>query len=89
VVCVRWWPGSIQPAVSEVDDALQATHTGKVTVARPPAIGSDGGVTVLGGLGGLGSIVARWLVNSCGVQELTLLSRSGRTSKGLPAGEHT
>ncbi len=51
-------------------------------------MGSDGSVLMLGGLGGLGSIVARWLVESCGVQELVLLSRSGRTSKGLPAGEY-
>ena len=57
-------------------------------MARPPAAVADGRVLVLGGLGGLGSIVARWLVDSCGVQELTLLSRTGRTCKALPAGQH-
>jgi predicted amino acid dehydrogenase len=66
-------------------DQAQATHTGKVVVARPQPLGANGTVAVLGGLGGLGSLIARWMVDSCGVREVVLLSRSGRTRQSLPA----
>ena len=57
-----------------------------MTLARPQPLGADGTVAVLGGHGGLGSLVVRWMVESCGVREVVLLSRSGRTRESLPAG---
>jgi NAD(P)-dependent dehydrogenase (short-subunit alcohol dehydrogenase family) len=57
-----------------------------MTKQRPAYdLGSDGTYIVVGGLGGLGLVMARWLV-SRGARNLVLLSRSGpRTSEAKEA----
>ena len=57
---------------------MQAAHVGKVTLcgAHQPCASAEA-VAVLGGLGGLGLLMARWLIDSCGVRHVVLLSRSG------------
>lgn len=65
---------------------MQAGHVGKVVLTHPitgmgstsSAVGSS--VTVTGGLGGLGLLMARWALHQSALPlSLTLLSRSGRT----------
>lgn len=60
---------------------MQAAHVGKVTLAgaSQPCAPSEA-VAVLGGVGGLGLLTARWLIESCGVRHVVLLSRSGKAS---------
>jgi NAD(P)-dependent dehydrogenase (short-subunit alcohol dehydrogenase family) len=57
-----------------------------MTKQRPAYdLGSDGTYIVVGGLGGLGLVMARWLV-SRGARNLVLLSRSGpKTSEAKEA----
>ena len=65
---------------------MQAGHVGKVVLTHPitgmgsasAAVGSS--VTVTGGLGGLGLLMAKWALHQSALPlSLTLLSRSGRT----------
>ena len=65
---------------------MQAGHVGKVVLTHPntgmgstsSAVGSS--VTVTGGLGGLGLLMAKWALHQSALPlSLTLLSRSGRT----------
>ena len=69
--------------------ALQAAHVGKVTLSGTlhPCASSEA-VAVLGGVGGLGLLTARWLIDSCGVRHVILLSRSGKASATDLAGTH-
>ena len=65
---------------------MQAGHVGKVVLTHPitgmgsqsSAVGSS--VTITGGLGGLGLLMAKWALHQSALPvRLTLLSRSGRT----------
>ncbi|OLR93777.1 type I polyketide synthase [Actinokineospora bangkokensis] len=53
-----------------------ARHTGKVVVGIPAPLGA-GPVLITGGTGGIGSRLARHLVDRHGVRDLVLLSRTG------------
>ena len=66
---------------------MQASHVGKVVLSHPAtgmgaesaAVGPS--VTITGGLGGLGLLMARWAAHQASLPiHLTLLSRSGRTT---------
>jgi myxalamid-type polyketide synthase MxaB len=71
-------------AVSAFRYMQQAKHIGKIVIKFPDKIGtqerlslrSDGTYLITGGLGGLGLLVAQWLVER-GAKHLVLLSRSG------------
>lgn len=73
---------------------LQASHVGKVVVAKQstglaPCVSDRATVAITGGLGGLGLLVARWLVGTGEVGNIHLVSRSGRFAvgtEGLPDG---
>ena len=67
----------------------QAFHAGKIVILPPPhgplppSAGGGGGVggatiAITGGLGGLGLLVASWLVSTGAAGKLVLISRSGR-----------
>lgn len=71
----------------------QAKHTGKIVVSLAPAVGGadpnnqlnlrgDSTYLITGGLGGLGLLVAEWLV-ARGVRHLVLVGRSGATAANL------
>ncbi|WP_304615708.1 type I polyketide synthase [Paracoccus sp. (in: a-proteobacteria)] len=79
---------------SEVEEAfrhmLAARHTGKIVI-RPPQPGRTGRVlpvrdhwVILGGTGGVGVALARWLLDR-GAAHVHLLSRSGDLALGLGA----
>uniref|UniRef100_UPI0037DA5C4D type I polyketide synthase n=1 Tax=Streptomyces winkii TaxID=3051178 RepID=UPI0037DA5C4D len=60
----------------------RARHVGKIVLTTPPPLGEDGTVLVTGGTGGLGALVARHLVTSCGARRLLLTSRAGAAAPG-------
>ncbi|MET7669451.1 SDR family NAD(P)-dependent oxidoreductase [Micromonospora luteifusca] len=60
----------------------QARHVGKVVLTVPPPLDPDGTVLITGGLGALGSLVARRLVAEHHVRHLLLVSRQGRAAAG-------
>jgi NADPH:quinone reductase-like Zn-dependent oxidoreductase/acyl carrier protein len=60
----------------------QAKHVGKLVLTIPEAVGPQGTVLITGGTGGLGSCVARHLVQQHGVQHLLLVSRRGDQADG-------
>ncbi|WP_375537937.1 type I polyketide synthase, partial [Streptomyces sp. Amel2xB2] len=60
----------------------RARHVGKIVLTTPPPLDEDGTVLVTGGTGGLGALVARHLVQSCGVRRLLLTSRAGSAAPG-------
>ena len=54
---------------------------GKVTLSgAPQPCAPSEAVAILGGLGGLGILTARWLIESCGVRHIVLPSRSGKAA---------
>ena len=60
---------------------------GKVTLSgTPQPCPPSEAVTILGGLGGLGILTASWLIDSCGVRHIILLSRSGKAAAQELAG---
>jgi epothilone polyketide synthase D len=59
----------------------QARHVGKVVVAPPRALRTDGTVLITGGLGALGLHVARWLAHR-GMKHLVLMGRRGLATPG-------
>ncbi|MFI1301092.1 type I polyketide synthase, partial [Streptomyces noursei] len=61
--------------------AARLTRTPAPTTTHTPW-SADGTVLVTGGTGGLGGVVARHLVRSCGVRHLLLTSRSGVGAAG-------
>ena len=60
----------------------QAKHVGKVVLSIPRAWDPDGSVLVTGGIGGLGSELARHLVAERGVRNLVLAGRRGAQTPG-------
>ncbi|KAI1127489.1 hypothetical protein F5Y10DRAFT_292768 [Nemania abortiva] len=52
---------------------------------RKQLIRTDGAVLITGGLGGIGSRVARWLVSKHGIRDLVLVSRRGMAAAGAKA----
>ena len=74
----------LQDTVSAFRYMQQAKHIDKIVIKFPDKIGtqgrlslrSDGTYLITGGLGGLGLLVAQWLVER-GAKHLVLLSRSG------------
>ncbi|MFT5686371.1 MAG: NADPH:quinone reductase-like Zn-dependent oxidoreductase/3-oxoacyl-(acyl-carrier-protein) synthase, partial [Myxococcota bacterium] len=88
--------GSLQPILhhtfplSAIQDAFrwmsQARHIGKIALRVAPVVPEPvGAVVITGGLGALGLVVARWLVEERGCQHLLLLSRSGLKSESTAA----
>ncbi|WP_337661993.1 type I polyketide synthase [Actinoalloteichus sp. AHMU CJ021] len=84
---------AVLPSVVAGDEPQVAIRGGEVRVPRlvrvpaEPGGGSEGGfgagwVWVTGGLGVLGSVVARHLVSACGVRRLVLTGRQGAASEG-------
>ena len=83
-------PSICQPlnnAAAVFRQMMQASHVGKVVLTHPvtgmgsqsSAMGSS--VTITGGLGGLGLLMANWAVYQAALPiSLTLLSRSGRST---------
>lgn len=67
--------------------AIQAAHVGKVTLSgAPQPCAPSEAVAVLGGVGGLGLLTARWLIESCGVRHVVLLSRGSKAAAGKLSG---
>jgi myxalamid-type polyketide synthase MxaB len=67
----------IQSAVSAFRYMQQAKHIGKIvlTLQAPALVQADGSYLITGGFGGLGLLVARWLVDQ-GARHLILMGRS-------------
>ncbi|MBD3305127.1 SDR family NAD(P)-dependent oxidoreductase, partial [candidate division KSB3 bacterium] len=69
----------------------QARHTGKLVISQADEYGFDGPIRIqakatyliTGGLGGLGLLTARWLIDQ-GARHLVLVGRSGSTSEAQP-----
>ena len=57
-------------------------HIGKIVITQNRKFEYKGTYLITGGLGGLGLLVARWLIEK-GVRHLVLVSRSGATAKQL------
>ena len=84
------FPSICQPlnnAAAAFRQMMQASHVGKVVLTHPAtgmgsqssAVGST--VTITGGLGGLGLLMANWAIHQAALPIcLTLLSRSGRST---------
>ncbi|MFT4978978.1 MAG: NADPH:quinone reductase-like Zn-dependent oxidoreductase/acyl carrier protein, partial [Myxococcota bacterium] len=75
--------------LSGIQDAFrwmaQARHTGKIALRIAPVVPEPtGAVVITGGLGALGLVVARWLVEECDCQHLVLVSRSGLKPGSAP-----
>jgi NADPH:quinone reductase-like Zn-dependent oxidoreductase len=77
---------SLRAAAAALRQMSQARHVGKVVVSNGLSSSSSssvsfgtGRVVVTGGLGALGSLVARWLASN-GVRQLHLLGRSGKVA---------
>ncbi|WP_253780929.1 SDR family NAD(P)-dependent oxidoreductase [Goodfellowiella coeruleoviolacea] len=72
--------------VRQARDALRyvsrARHVGKVVLTMPPAPLAGGTVLITGGLGTLGALIARRLVQEHGVTSLVLVGRRGADSPG-------
>ncbi|MDT0543549.1 type I polyketide synthase [Streptomyces lonegramiae] len=60
----------------------QAKHTGKIVLTMPREWDSEGTVLITGGTGGLGSVLARHLVEDRGARHLVLTSRRGAAAPG-------
>ncbi|MCA9490227.1 MAG: SDR family NAD(P)-dependent oxidoreductase [Myxococcales bacterium] len=78
---VKSWP------IAEAEGAFRfmaaAQHVGKLALtADTTAARTDGAVLVTGGLGALGRLISRWLVEDQGYRHLVLTSRSGPRAKG-------
>ncbi|HHO49401.1 MAG TPA: SDR family NAD(P)-dependent oxidoreductase, partial [Deltaproteobacteria bacterium] len=58
-----------------------AAHTGKLAVIPPGRLRTDGAWVITGGLGALGLVLARWLVER-GIPEIVLLGRRGAQTPG-------
>jgi NADPH:quinone reductase-like Zn-dependent oxidoreductase len=80
---------SLASAAAAMRALAQAAHAGKVVAAAPwqhgrlaGGSGSSGGanVAVTGGTGGLGLLVASWMVSTGETKRVVLLSRTGKTS---------
>ncbi|KAI0540452.1 polyketide synthase [Xylaria digitata] len=79
-----------QPEIAVRGEQLLIPHMERASLVAPPRVGqallrTGGAVLVTGGLGDLGSRVARRLVNSHGVCDLVLISRRGMKSPGAEA----
>jgi malonyl CoA-acyl carrier protein transacylase len=78
----------IQEAVSAFRYMQQAKHTGKIIITfpeqvkaqQPVTVRGDGSYLITGGLGGLGLLVARWLVER-GAKNLVLVGRNEPSSQ--------
>jgi NADPH:quinone reductase-like Zn-dependent oxidoreductase/acyl carrier protein len=82
----QFTPLSVQTfALTEAEAAFrfmaQARHVGKVVLAPPRALRTDGTVLITGGLGALGLHVARWLAHR-GMKHLVLTGRRGLATPG-------
>ncbi|KAF2762468.1 polyketide synthase, partial [Pseudovirgaria hyperparasitica] len=83
-----------QPEIAVRRDQLFTPHLERMRTAIPhkfqqrPLVRSDGVVLVTGGLGDLGSKVARRIVLSHGIRDLILISRTGMRSPGADAIVH-
>ncbi|WP_414573579.1 SDR family NAD(P)-dependent oxidoreductase [Nostoc sp. CCY 9925] len=82
----------IQNAVNAFRYMQQSKHIGKILIAhdlqivektsyKPSVFREDGTYLITGGMGGLGLLVARWMVNN-GARHLVLVGRSGASSSG-------
>ena len=76
----------ISQAISAFRFMAQAKHAGKIVLTHPRSpsvvpIGSNAAYLITGGLGGLGRVMARWLVEQ-GAKHLFLVGRSELTSEG-------
>jgi acyl transferase domain-containing protein/NADPH:quinone reductase-like Zn-dependent oxidoreductase/acyl carrier protein len=60
----------------------QARHVGKIVLSMPSSLDPGRSVLITGGTGGLGSVIARHLVATHGVQSLVLASRRGTEAPG-------
>ncbi len=60
----------------------EARHVGKVVLTMPPALDPDSTTLITGGTGGLGSLIARHLVEAHDARHLLLASRSGPEAEG-------
>ncbi|MET7669453.1 type I polyketide synthase [Micromonospora luteifusca] len=63
----------------------QARHVGKVVLTMPRTPNPDGTVLITGGVGTLGSLIARHLVTEHGLRHLVLTSRRGENAEGVQA----
>jgi mycoketide-CoA synthase len=61
----------------------QARHVGKVVLGTPLALDPARSVLITGGTGGLGSLLARHLVEEHGARSLVLASRRGGKASGV------
>jgi acyl transferase domain-containing protein len=70
----------IEHAVDAFRYMAQAKHIGKIAITQPHdvIVRADAAYLITGGLGGLGLITARWLVER-GAQHVVLMSRHDRT----------
>lgn len=80
----------VQKTIDAFRYMQQAKHIGKIVVthrsefveetsSKSPAFRADSTYLITGGMGGLGLLVARWMVNN-GARHLVLLGRSGASS---------
>ncbi|WP_159002309.1 SDR family NAD(P)-dependent oxidoreductase, partial [Streptomyces sp. NRRL B-3229] len=77
---VRAW--DVRKAPEAFRYVSQARHVGKVVLTVPRALDPEGTVLVTGGLGTLGRLVARHVVEKHGARHLLLLGRRGAESEG-------
>jgi acyl transferase domain-containing protein/NADPH-dependent curcumin reductase CurA/acyl carrier protein len=63
----------------------EARHVGKNVLCMPPRFSAEGTVLVTGGMGGLGALAARHLVEGHGVRRLLLAGRRGEQAPGAVA----
>ncbi|WP_425585596.1 acyltransferase domain-containing protein, partial [Streptomyces lunalinharesii] len=78
---VRTW--DVRHAKDAFRYMSMAKHIGKLVLTLPRSWQPDGTVWVTGGTGGLGGVLARHVVRSCGVRHLLLSSRSGVAADGV------
>ncbi|WP_188307786.1 type I polyketide synthase, partial [Streptomyces sp. CBMA123] len=63
--------------------AVHVPRLGRLPLAEGPLpVGAEDTVLITGGTGGLGAVVARYLVAECGVRSLVLTSRRGLAAPG-------
>ncbi|MGW1728613.1 type I polyketide synthase [Streptomyces sp. NPDC002306] len=77
---VRTW--DVRRASEAFRFMSQAQNVGKVVLTIPPAWNPDGTVLITGGIGTLGSLVARHLASEHGVRHLLLAGRRGPHTPG-------
>jgi len=80
---VKTW--DVQHAPEAFRFMSQARHVGKIVLQMPQFVDPGGSVLVTGGLGDLGVLVARRLVDVHGVRSLVLASRRGLAAQGASA----